>query len=238
MIPCSFTPLGDNFDRSSLKGLWYRLKKGKLEVVYDEDKLRVEENFRDRTQLLGNLGQNNCTLEMLEIAEYDDSSFCFTTDSLTQEKNCVKLNIICTSQLPTSVISDTFLLLIFNSGLLSLLFKSIVDPRKPLMSILTEAVEHQPYTLTCSISHTCPSNAPQLTWNREKAQEVHKPCVQGECEVVSILTIIPKEEDDRTNIVCTAKFNSGLTSSVSHKLYVKRETGPDLEEPLCFFPAL
>lgn len=93
------------------------------------------------------------------------------------------------------------------------------------MDMLGEAVEDQPYTLTCSIHHTCPSNAPQLTWNRAEAKQVHKPCMQGGCEVVSILTIVPKEEDDRSELVCAASFQGGGTSSASRKLYVKRETG-------------
>lgn len=238
MIPCSFTPLGENFDSSSLRGIWYRPKTGKKEVVYDEDESRVEEKFKGRTQLLGHLGQTNCTLEMMAIAEHDAGQYCFTTDQTEQETNCVQLHILCMSQLPSSVISNTLLLLKFNIGLLSLPFKSVDDTNKPLMSIFNEAVEDQPYTLTCSIRHTCPSNAPQLTWNRDKAKEVHKPCVQGDCEVVSILTIIPKEEDDRSDIICTANFQGGMKSSASHKLYVKRETGLDLEEPLCLSLAL
>lgn len=96
------------------------------------------------------------------------------------------------------------------------------------MSTFNEAVEGQPYIVTCSVIHTCPSYVPQLTWNREQAEEMHKPCVQGYCEIVSILTIIPKEADDRSEVVCTAKFNGGMTSSASHKLYVKRETGVHL----------
>lgn len=237
MIPCSFTPLGENFDSSSLRGIWYLSKETK-EVVYDEDKTRVEDKFKDRTQLLGHLAQTNCTLEMLEIAEHDAGQYCFTMGQSEQETNCVHLRILCMSQLPTSVISNTLLLLKFNIGLLSLPFKSIDDTNKPLMSIFNEAVEDQPYTLTCSIRHSCPSNAPQFTWNRDKAKEVHKPCVQGECEVVSMLTIIPKEEDDRSDIICTANFHGGMKSSAYHKLYVKRETGLDPEEPLCLSLAL
>lgn len=100
------------------------------------------------------------------------------------------------------------------------------------MSTFGEAVEDKPYVITCSISHTCPSHVPQLTWNREQAEEMHKPCVAGLCEIVSILTIIPKEADDRSDVVCTASFNGGVTTSTSHRLYVKRETGVHLEETL------
>lgn len=107
----------------------------------------------------------------------------------------------------------------------SLTHHSTDQAQKPLMITSKEAVEDQPYSVTCSVTHTCPSNAPQLTWNRGQAEEMHKPCSRGECEIVSILTIIPKEEDDRSEVVCTARFYHGVTSSASHKLYVKREIG-------------
>lgn len=109
MIPCTFEALEKNFDSSSLKGIWYRENK-KKELVYDEDETRAAESFRDRTQLLGHLGQNNCTLEMLKIADHDVGSYCFTMGS--EQSNCITLNILCTSRLPP-VISDTVLLLKF-----------------------------------------------------------------------------------------------------------------------------
>lgn len=120
VIPCSFQPVEENFDRSNLKGIWYRAKKNdEKEVVYDEDDTRVAENFRGRTQLLGHLGQNNCTLEMLKIADHDDGLYCFTMDSQEQQSNCIKLDIRCTSRLPAFVVSNAVLTLKFNIGPLS-----------------------------------------------------------------------------------------------------------------------
>lgn len=98
VIPCSFKPVEENFDSSSLKGIWYRKKRNEeKEVVYDEDKTRAAEVFRGRTQLLGHLGQNNCTLEMLKIADHDEGLYCFTVDPQDYQSNCIKLNIRCTS---------------------------------------------------------------------------------------------------------------------------------------------
>lgn len=45
----------------------------------------------------------------------------------------------------------------------------------------------------------------------------------GKLEVLSILTFIPEEKDDHSEVTCTAKFNGGKTSSTTLKLYVKRE---------------
>lgn len=120
VIPCSFKPVEENFESSSLKGIWYRERKNEeKELVYDEDETRAAENFRGRTQLLGHLGQSNCTLEMLKIADHDEGSYCFTMESQEPQSNCIKLSIRCTSRLPASVISDTVPLLKYNIGPLS-----------------------------------------------------------------------------------------------------------------------
>lgn len=78
VIPCSFTAPAEHLSSSSLKGIWYRLKQPK-EVVYDEDRTRVAENFRDRTRMLGRLSEKNCTLEILKIQEHDSGRYCFVT---------------------------------------------------------------------------------------------------------------------------------------------------------------
>lgn len=44
--------------------------------MYDEDAEEVWEKFRGRTKLLGTLGQNNCTLEIVKIKDSDHGPFC------------------------------------------------------------------------------------------------------------------------------------------------------------------
>lgn len=94
------------------------------------------------------------------------------------------------------------------------------------MTAPAEAIADHPYTIICSVAHTCPSNLPKLTWSRFQAKDVTqvvRVCRLGECEVQSILTLIPGEKDDHSKITCTVEFNGGKTSFVTHKLYVKRE---------------
>lgn len=67
---------------------------------------------------------------------------------------------------------------------------------------------------------------PNLTWSRGNADEVtemNKELTLGYWEILSILTFIPKERDDHSELTCTATFNGGKTSSTTMKLYVKRE---------------
>ncbi|XP_035987955.1 uncharacterized protein LOC110367199 isoform X2 [Fundulus heteroclitus] len=99
------------------------------------------------------------------------------------------------------------------------------DPRKPKFGPLKPAVEGKPYTVTCSIRHTCASHWPEITWSRGSKDdiiEVHKDINGGIWETESILAFIPEEKDDHTNLTCTAKFHGGKSSSTAFMLNVKR----------------
>uniref|UniRef100_A0A665TIH4 Ig-like domain-containing protein n=1 Tax=Echeneis naucrates TaxID=173247 RepID=A0A665TIH4_ECHNA len=52
--------------------------------------------------------------------------------------------------------------------------------------------------------------------------ESHRSMFTGLWEAQSILTFIPEEKDDHSDITCTAEFFGGKTSSSTKKLYIKR----------------
>lgn len=105
VIPCSFTHPYGNLPTSRLKGNWY-LFNNPDHRIYDEDSDEVMEKFKGRTKLLGKLGQNNCTLEIIEIKDYDNGPFCLQIGKLQREaqitpseshsfvNNCVQLKIL------------------------------------------------------------------------------------------------------------------------------------------------
>lgn len=105
VIPCSFTHPHGNLPTSRLKGIWY-LSNNPDHRVYDEDTEEVLEKFKDRTKLLGQLGQKNCTLEIVDIKDYDNGPFCFQirilqaetqttpTESHSFVNNCVQFKIL------------------------------------------------------------------------------------------------------------------------------------------------
>lgn len=105
-------------------------------------------------------------------------------------------------------------------------FLFTADPPKPTLLHSMTATQGRPYSITCSVIHTCPSHAPQLTWSRGAADEIfenHRELNPGNWEAASILTFIAQEKDDDQEYTCTAKFNGQKTSSVTLKLNVKRE---------------
>lgn len=204
VVPCSFTHPHENLPTSRLRAKWH-LTEDRNQLMYYEDSTRVLDNFRGRTRLLGHLGNGNCTLEMTEVKGHDSGPFCFrielartASDTSTPDKfsfvhNCVTLNMI------------------HEPPKLELKHKSPVAGR--------------PFTITCSVTHTCPSHKPTLTWSRGSEDDItedHRRLQMGTWEMRSILTFIPEEKDDHTEVTCTAEFNGQMTSVETMKLYVKR----------------
>ncbi|XP_042346471.1 sialic acid-binding Ig-like lectin 13 isoform X2 [Plectropomus leopardus] len=205
VVPCSFTHPKENLPSSRLRAIWHR-SKDRNQRIYYEDSTQVLENFRGRTKLLGHLGQNNCTLEITDIKDHDNGPFCFRIELARTESDTGTVDKF-------SFVEDC------------VEFRMLPDPPKPTLANPKTATEGRPYTLTCSVTHTCPSHVPKLTWSRgttDEVTEVHKETGSGYWESQSILTIIPEEKDDHTEITCTTQFNGGMTSSTTMTLYVKR----------------
>ncbi|XP_059194485.1 myeloid cell surface antigen CD33-like [Centropristis striata] len=201
VVPCSFSHPGGPLPTSRLRGIWH-LRSGKDQLIYHEDQTLILENFRGRTKLLGHLGQSNCTLEITKVRDHDNGPFCFRIE------------------LTNAAASDKFS---FVEDCVDL--KMLPEPPKPTLSHSVTATEGRPFTITCSVTHTCPSHAPRLKWSRadpDAVHEVHKKSRFGYWEAESILTITPEEKDDHTDITCTAEFNGGGESSALMTLYVKR----------------
>lgn len=204
VVPCSFSHTGGNLPSSRLRGIWH-YKEDRNKAIYHEDKSRIQDNFKDRTTLVGRLGQNNCTLEITEVKDHDNGPFCFrvelvrtenndpTRDMFSFVDNCVELNML-------------------------------PEPLKPTVIKPKTATQGEPYTVTCSVTHTCPTHVPKLSWNLDSTNiiEHHKDIKQGNWETQSILTFIPEEKDDNKEITCTAEFNGGRTSPETFTLHVKQ----------------
>ncbi|XP_037309734.1 myelin-associated glycoprotein-like isoform X1 [Pungitius pungitius] len=205
VIPCTYTHPKDHTPTSRQRRIWHR-GSNKEERIYAEDQTLVLENFKGRTQMFENQNENNCTLEMTGIQGHDNGPFCFrielvqkgsdtpSTDKFSFVENCVTFKIL--------------------------------NDQKPKLTQQQTAIQGKPYVITCSVTHTCPSKMPKLTWNRVTTDDaitvVHKDNRFGYWETESILTFIPGEKDDHSEISCTAEFNGGKTSQTTLMLYVKR----------------
>ncbi|XP_035528129.1 myeloid cell surface antigen CD33-like [Morone saxatilis] len=105
VVPCSFTHPRGPLPTSRLRGIWHRSNSGD-ERIYHEDNTLILDSFRGRTKLLGALGQNNCTLEIIDIKDHDNGPFCFrielaktstdtsTTDKFSFVEQCVEFKML------------------------------------------------------------------------------------------------------------------------------------------------
>uniref|UniRef100_A0A669AVP7 Ig-like domain-containing protein n=1 Tax=Oreochromis niloticus TaxID=8128 RepID=A0A669AVP7_ORENI len=208
VVPCSFSHTGGNLPSSRLRAMWH--DKGKTpdtkgNNIFHSDATLIKDNFKGRTKMLGELSQNNCTLEITEIRNHDNGPFCFRVELVKSEGNeptkdmfsfvedCVELNMI-------------------------------TEPAEPTLIQPMAATQGEPYTVICSVMHTCPTHVPTLTWNwkTEGIIVYHRLIHSGNWETQSILTFIPEETDDNRELTCTAAFNEKKTSSSKLTLSVKR----------------
>ncbi|XP_061631992.1 myelin-associated glycoprotein-like isoform X2 [Phyllopteryx taeniolatus] len=205
VLPCSFSHPKEQLPTSRLRGIWH-YEAQKDQRIYHQDNTNVLASFRDRTRLLGHLGQGDCSLEITKVKDYDNGPFCFrielartegdasTPDKFSFVENCVKL-------------------------------KMLPDPPKPMLIHANKAFEGRLYTAICSVTHTCPTHAPSLTWSKEDSHDVTtviREIHAGSWEVQSILAFVPQATDDHRDITCTANFYGRMSSSDNFTLFVKR----------------
>ncbi|XP_015254785.1 PREDICTED: myelin-associated glycoprotein-like isoform X1 [Cyprinodon variegatus] len=205
VLPCTFTHPGGGLSNSRLRGIWHRKDKWE-EFFYHEDNTKILDSFKGRTKLMGRLGESNCTLEIIEVKDHDNGPFCFRVELVRKDNNQ-----------PTS---EKFSFVEECAEI-----KMLHDPPKPKLGPLKTAIQGKPYTITCSIRHTCPSHPPKLTWTHGTVDDIiesHEDVYSGVWQTESVLSFIPEEKDDDSLLTCTATFNGNIRSNTDFRLNVKR----------------
>ncbi|KAB5550539.1 hypothetical protein PHYPO_G00054860 [Pangasianodon hypophthalmus] len=196
VIPCTFQTGNEMI--MSLRGLWYTTTG---EYVYHSGKSNVMDNFKGRTQLLGNPDEQNCTLEIDNVQAHDNGPFCFRA-----EKGDNKYG--------------------FNHSCVFIIMKG--SPDSPVISAPPGEMEPgKRFTINCSVTHTCSSHPPTITWNVPATREVvsHVERSTGKWETISTITFIPTGYEEEENLVCRASFWRGKSQESSTFLSVKRFEG-------------
>ncbi|XP_036394501.1 myelin-associated glycoprotein-like [Megalops cyprinoides] len=199
VIPCTFTHPGHEMSTSRLRGVWHE-KDNWNNKIYYEDQTKVVDNFKGRTKLVGQLGKANCSLEIDEIKDHDNGPYCFRIEIDSMDK--------------------------FSFVEQCVIISMMAEPQPPKLTYLKDCEEGTPFPIICSVTHTCPSYVPKLSWKDVPDKQVivsHKDNSHGNWETESILTITPTEDDDHREITCMASFHGGKTSETSFTLNVKRK---------------
>ncbi|KAM5132675.1 myelin-associated glycoprotein-like [Mantella aurantiaca] len=105
---------------------------------------------------------------------------------------------------------------------------------KPVLIGHRTMLEGQPENVTCSVAHTCGSSPPSLKWNKPGQTERRSMDLSGgNWRETLTLTYIPSQEDDRTQMQCTATYHNGITSQNAATLditYAPRNVTVSLSE--------
>ncbi|MEQ2234070.1 hypothetical protein ILYODFUR_028186 [Ilyodon furcidens] len=176
VIPCSFQ---DNEDELMTRGIWYKKTGG---LVYHNARTSVLDHFKDRTRIMGNLNEGDCSLEVDDIKPFDNGPFCFYA-----EKGLKKYR--------------------FNNSCVFIVMKA--SPDKPVISsVPAEVNAGSSVTVSCSVSHTCSSHPPEFSWsvpfiNNELSDTLLS---RGVWKRTSTITFVVAGGDGLKNLTCTAIF--------------------------------
>ncbi|XP_064802159.1 sialic acid-binding Ig-like lectin 13 [Oncorhynchus masou masou] len=193
VIPCSFNYPEPEKKPSKLTGIWL---KDTYEVIYHPDSSNIIKDYRGRTELVGDLRQKNCSLRIDPLHDSDKGAFTFRIEIKDHNKYSYK--------------EDT----------VSITVSSSPDP--PFLSVREEVKVGEVVSAFCSVSHSCPSDSPLLTWSHSGTHSVQSQQLTNvQWEVTSSLTFTPSSTDHSQSLVCTAAYKGGKTVKRLKTLNVK-----------------
>ncbi|XP_043973386.1 myelin-associated glycoprotein isoform X2 [Gambusia affinis] len=191
VIPCSFQ---DDEDQPLTRGIWYKKTGG---MVYHNARSNVLDHFKDRTKILGNLNEGDCSLEIDDIKPFDNGPFCFYG-----EKGAKKYR--------------------FHNSCVFIVMKA--SPEKPVMSSVPAQVDAgSTVTVSCSVSHSCSSHPPTFSWSVPSINnEVSDTAIsRGVWKTTSTITFVVAGGDGLRNLNCTATFWRGRNQTRTFNLIVE-----------------
>ncbi|XP_078789267.1 myelin-associated glycoprotein-like [Oryzias latipes] len=124
---------------------------------------QVMHHFRDRTKIVGDLSERNCSLEIDDIKPSDNGPFCFHAErgneKYTFNNSCVFI------VMKVQIISPSVLRL-HTELQQNILSTSTASPEKPeITGVQAEVDAGSALTVSCSVTHTCPSHSPEFSWS-------------------------------------------------------------------------
>ncbi|XP_035528098.1 uncharacterized protein LOC118335777 isoform X2 [Morone saxatilis] len=159
------------------RGIWSKKNGG---IVFHNGQSRVLDHFKGRTKILGDLSEGNCTLEIDDIKPFDNGPFCFHA-----EKGNDKYR--------------------FNNSCVFIVMKA--SPEKPVMTPVPAEVDAgSTITVSCSVTHTCPSHPPVVSWSVPSltSEVIHTSMQQGIWQTTSTISFMVAGGDGVKNLTCTA----------------------------------
>ncbi|XP_042346465.1 sialoadhesin-like [Plectropomus leopardus] len=192
VIPCSFDYPDPNIRITEFTGMW---AKESHELIYHPDESKVIQQFRNRTQLLGDVSQKNCSLKIDPLQQSDQGPFHFRIEMKDYNKYSYRENAVSIT---------------------------MINQLNPVsLSVKDELVEAQTVSASCSVSHSCPNSPPVFTWSHPGQKHFQAQLLDnGQWKATSTLTFHPTSADHNKPLQCTLTYKGGQHHKASKVLRV------------------
>ncbi|XP_026227509.1 myelin-associated glycoprotein-like [Anabas testudineus] len=193
VIPCSYNYPEPGKQITGYTGIWYTKAD---DVIYHKDNNQIKQEYKGRTELVGDITQKNCSLKIDPLRQSDRGPFYFRIelggyDQYSYRNNEVSITVISAPQ--------------------------------PTVSVKEEVVEGQTVSASCSVSHSCPSSPPEFTWTHSGEKRFQsQQLTDGQWKATSVLTFKATKDDHNKPLSCTVRYKGGLErEQASNVLKVK-----------------
>nr|XP_019948347.1 PREDICTED: myelin-associated glycoprotein-like isoform X1 [Paralichthys olivaceus]XP_019948348.1 PREDICTED: myelin-associated glycoprotein-like isoform X1 [Paralichthys olivaceus] len=192
VIPCSFSYPGNKKDVTKFTGIWMEETN---HFVYHPDKSQIVQQYRDRTELLGDITHKNCSLKIDRLQQSDQGPFHFRIE-------LENLNNFSYKEHKVSI--------------------AMIGKPDLALSISGDVVEGQTVVAHCSVSPSCPSPPPVFSWSHSGEEHFHSlQFDDGQWKATAALTFQPTNADHNKPLLCTVQYSGGQQQETSKLLKVK-----------------
>ncbi|XP_076594057.1 B-cell receptor CD22 [Chaetodon auriga] len=193
VIPCSFNYPDEGKKGTGFTGMWTDETN---QLIYHPVESKMMQQYRNRTQLLGDVRQKGCSLKIDPLQQSDRGPFCFRIEIEGYEKFSYKQNTVSIS---------------------------MISQLSPIsLSLKEEVVVGQPVSASCSVSHFCPYSPPAFTWSHSGDKHFQSQQLdESQWKATSTLTFHPTSTDHNKPLQCTIRYKGGQHHHTSKVLKVK-----------------
>uniref|UniRef100_A0A3B4UCQ6 Ig-like domain-containing protein n=1 Tax=Seriola dumerili TaxID=41447 RepID=A0A3B4UCQ6_SERDU len=190
VIPCTFNYPDPDKVVTKFTGIW---TDATSHVIYHPVESKIMQQYRSRTELLGDVTQRNCSLKIDPLQQTDQGPFYFRIEIADYNNFSFKENRVSIS----------------------------MTERGPKLAFST--VEGQTEVASCSVFPSCPTSPPVFNWSHSGEQIQSPQFDDGQWKVTANLTFRPTYADHNKPLLCTVTYKGGRKQEAAKVLKVKRK---------------
>ncbi|XP_047453761.1 sialic acid-binding Ig-like lectin 14 isoform X2 [Mugil cephalus] len=182
VIPCSFDyPQPENKEVCSYTAIW---NNDANQSIFHPVKEKIMEQYRDRTTLIGDIRNKNCSLKIDNFRSTDGGRFHFRIEMKNYKKYSYSNHKVSIS--------------------------TMNEPQPVALSMVEEMMEGQTVSPSCSVFYSCPTSPPVFHWSHSGDQRFHSQLLSdGQWKATSTLTFHPTHADHKKSLQCSVQMHNG-----------------------------